>query len=86
MSRVNMPEDDLPFTDALPDEVEADVDVLAPVMEDRVLGKLDGGPVVHPQDRRAGFLPSHLPQQPPEPHRLAARRRRRDVLGFTRRE
>ncbi|KAJ1283616.1 hypothetical protein BS78_03G141900 [Paspalum vaginatum] len=81
-----MPKDDLPSTDTFPDEVESYVDVLAPIVEDRVLGELNGGPVVHPQDRHAGLLSCHLPQQPPETHRLAAHRRSRDVLRLARRE
>jgi hypothetical protein len=40
-------DDDLPSIDAVPQEVELDVDMLAPVMEDRVLGEGDGGLIVH---------------------------------------
>ena len=40
-------DDDLPSIDAVPEEVELDVNVLAPVVEDKVLGEGDGGLVVH---------------------------------------
>ena len=33
--------DDLPSIDAVPEKVELDVDVLAPVVEDRVIGEGD---------------------------------------------
>ena len=39
--------DDLPSIDTISEEVELDVDVLAPVMEDMVLGEGDGRLVVH---------------------------------------
>ena len=40
-------DDDLPSIDTVPEEVELNVDVLAPVMEDRVLGEGDGRLVIH---------------------------------------
>ena len=52
--------DDLPSIDAVPEEVELDVDVLAPVVEDRVLGEGDGGLVVHHQSWRVSFLTGQL--------------------------
>ena len=42
-------DDDLPSIDTVPEEVELNVDVLAPVVEDRVLGEGDGGLIVHHQ-------------------------------------
>ena len=40
-------DDDLPSIDTVPEEVELDVDVLAPVMENRILREGDGRLVVH---------------------------------------
>ena len=42
-------DDDLFSIDAVPEEVELDVDVLAPVVKDRILGEGDGGLIVHHQ-------------------------------------
>ena len=42
-------DDDLSSIDTVPEEVELDVDVLAPVVENRILCKGDGGLVVHHQ-------------------------------------
>ena len=36
-------DDDLPSIDTVPEEVELDVDVLAPVVENRILCEEDGG-------------------------------------------
>jgi len=44
--------------------VELDVDVLAPVVEDRILGEDDGGLIVHHQSWRVSFLAGQLAQQP----------------------
>ena len=41
--------DDLPSIDTVPEEVELDVDVLAPIMENQILREGDGGLVVHHQ-------------------------------------
>jgi hypothetical protein len=38
--------------------------VFAPVVEDWILGKGDGGLIVHHQSRRANFFPDELAQQP----------------------
>ena len=67
---------DLSSIDTVTDEMEFGVDVLASVMEDRVLCQSNGGLVVHHKHRRAGFLLDHLLQQPAEPNSLAACRRR----------
>ena len=83
LANLNMPENNPPSIDTIPNEVESDVNVLAPVVEDGILRQFNGGLVVHPQDRRAVIFPSDLLQQPPEPNSLAARRRSRDVLSFT---
>ena len=40
-------DDDLPSIDTVPEEVELDVDMLAPVMENQILREGDGGLVVH---------------------------------------
>ena len=40
-------DDDLPSIDTVPEEVELHVDVLAPVMENRILRESDGGLVIH---------------------------------------
>ena len=42
-------DDDLPIIDTVPKGVELHVDVLAPVMENRILREGDGGLVVHHQ-------------------------------------
>ena len=42
-------DDDFPSIDTIPEEVELDVDVLAPVVENRILRKGDGGLVDHHQ-------------------------------------
>ena len=42
-------DDDLPSIDTISEEVELDVNVLAPVVENRILCKGDGGLVVHHQ-------------------------------------
>ena len=42
-------DDDLPSIDTVPKEVELNVDVLAPVVENRILREGDGGLVVHHQ-------------------------------------
>ena len=41
--------DDLPSIDTISEEVELDVDVLAPVMENWILREGEGGLVVHHQ-------------------------------------
>ena len=42
-------DDDLPSIDTIPEEVEPDVDVLAPIVENQILREGDGGLVVHHQ-------------------------------------
>jgi hypothetical protein len=44
-------DDNLSSIDTIPKKVEFDVDVLAPIVEDRVLGERDGRIVVHHQRR-----------------------------------
>ena len=73
-------DDYLPSIDVVPEEVELDVDVLAPIVEDRVLGEGDGGLVVHHQSWRVSFLAGQLAQQPAQPDSLAHRRGYCDVL------
>jgi len=64
-------------------EVELDVDVLAPVVEDRIFGEGKGELVVHHQSWRVSFLAGQLAQQPAQPYSLARRRGRCDVLCNT---
>ena len=49
LTSFNELDDDLPSIDTVPEEVKLDVDVLAPVVEDRILGEGDGGLIVHHQ-------------------------------------
>ena len=49
-------DDDLPSIDTVPEKMELDVDVLAPVVEGRVLGEGKGGLVIHHQCWRTSFL------------------------------
>jgi len=65
LAGVDKLDDDLPSINAIPEEMELDVDVFAPVMELRVIGKDDGRLVFHQQSRRLKLLPSELLQQPP---------------------
>ena len=53
-------DDDLPSIDAVPEEVELDVDVLAPVVGDRILSEGDGGLVVNNQCWWTSFLAGQL--------------------------
>ena len=57
-------DDDLSFIDTVPEEVELHVDVLTPVMENRILHERDGGLVVHHQCWWVSFLADQLAQQP----------------------
>jgi hypothetical protein len=49
-------EDDLSFINTITKKVILDVDVLAPIVEDRVLGEGDGGLIVHHQRWWASFF------------------------------
>ena len=55
--------DDLPSIDTVPEELEFNVDVLAPVMENRILREGDDGLVVHHQCWWVSFHTSQLAQQ-----------------------
>ena len=79
-SSLDMLELDLSTIDAVTDEVILGVDVLAPVVVDGVLGKGNGGLVVHHQDGCPSVFSGELCQQPPQPNSLATCRRRRNVL------
>ena len=57
-------DDDLSSVDTIPEEVEFDVDVLAPVVENRILREDNGGLVVHHQCWWVSFRTSQLAQQP----------------------
>ena len=46
LTSFNELDDDLPSIDTVPEEVKLHVDVLAPVMENRILHEGDGGLVV----------------------------------------
>ena len=73
-------DDDLLSIDTVPEEVELDVDVLAPVVEDRILREGDGGLVVHHKCWWVSFHTGQLAQQPAQPHNLSRRCGRRHVL------
>jgi len=53
-------DDDLPSIDAVPEKVELHVDVFAPVMQNRILRKGDGGLVVHHQCWWVVSIPNQL--------------------------
>ena len=82
-SCLNILELDLSSLDAVTNVVKFGVNVLASVMEDRILCQNNSGLVVHHEHKRAGLLLDHLLQQPAQPNSLAARRRHRNVLSFT---
>ena len=77
--------DDLPSINTLPEEVKLYVDVLAPVVENRILRKGDGGLVVHHQCWWVSFHAGQLAQQPAQPHNLACCSSRRYVFCLARR-
>ena len=54
--------DDLPSIDTVPEEVKLDVDVLVPVMENRILREGDGGLVVRHQCWWMSFHAGQLAQ------------------------
>ena len=66
--------------DAVTNVVKFGVDVLASVMEDRVLCQSNGRLIVHHQGRCPSFISGELCQQPPQPNSLATCRRRCNVL------
>ena len=78
-------DDDLPPFGTVPDEVELDVDVLAPVVENQILREGDGGLVVHHQCWWVSFHTGQLAQQPAQPHNLACHCGRRYVFYLARR-
>ena len=53
-------DNDLPSIDIVPEEVELDVDVLAPVVENRILREGNGGLLVHHQCWRVVSIPNQL--------------------------
>ena len=54
--------DDLPSIDTVPEEVELHVDVLAPVMENRILREGNSGLVIHHQCWWVSFHTGQLAQ------------------------
>jgi hypothetical protein len=62
------------------EKVILDVDVIAPVVENGVLGKSDGRLIAHHQSRWASFFSDKLTQQPVQPNTLACHHGRYDVL------
>ena len=60
-------DDNLPFIDTVPKEVELHVDVFALVMQNRILREDDGGLVVHHQCWWVSFHAGQLAQQPAQP-------------------
>ena len=73
-------DDDLPSIDTVPEKVKLNVDVVAPVMENRILREGDGGLVVLHQCWWVSFRTGQLAQQPAQPHNLARRCGHRYVL------
>ena len=73
-------DDDLPSIDIVPEEMELDVDVLAPVMENRIPREGDNRLVVHHQCWWVSFQTDQLAQQSAQPYSLARRCGRRHVL------
>ena len=57
-------DDDLPSIDTVPEEVKLYVDVLAPVVENRILREGDGRLVVHHKCWWVSFHTGQLAQQP----------------------
>ena len=57
-------DDDLSFIDIVPEEVKLHVDVLASVVDKRILREDDGGLVVHHQCWWVSFHIGQLAQQP----------------------
>ena len=55
-------DNDLPSIDTVPEEVELDVDVLAPVVENQILCEGDGGLVIHHQCWWVSFRTGQLAQ------------------------
>ena len=56
-------DDDLPSINTVPEKVELDVNVLAPVVENRILREGHGGLVVHHQCWWVSFRTGQLAQQ-----------------------
>ena len=77
-------DDDLSSIDTVPEKLKLDVDVLAPVVENRILHEGDGGLVVHHQCWWVSFHTGQLAQQPAQPHSLACHCGRRHVLCLAR--
>ena len=57
-------DDDLSSIDIVPEEVELHVDVLAPIVQNRILREGNGGLVVHHQCWWVSFHTRQLTQQP----------------------
>ena len=53
-------DDELPFIDIVLEEMELDIDVLAPVVENWILREGDGGLLVHHQCWRVVSIPNQL--------------------------
>lgn len=83
---VNLVDGDSATLDALPDVVEARVNVFAPAMEDRILAELNCRLIVDVDVGDAGCSPVEAAKQPSQPDALARRCRGCDVFSFTRRE
>ena len=77
-------DNDLPSIDTVLEEVELDVDVLAPIVENRILREGDDGLVVHHRCWWVSFHTGQLPQQSAQPHSLARRCSRHHVLCLVR--
>jgi hypothetical protein len=58
------------FLDAVPDEVEPDVDMFAPIMEHQVLAQRNGRLIIHEQLWHPRLHPEHVNKEPGEPDAL----------------
>ena len=82
--RANVVDDDIPVLHALPDEMVSGVNVLAPVMENGVLGHCNAGLVVHLDLRRSDLRVEQVTQESSKPDSLAGGGRGSDVLCLAR--
>jgi hypothetical protein len=73
---------DAPFLQTASDEVVPHPDVLAPFMENGVLGQGQSGPTVHSEIHRSSVSAEEITEQSSEPNRLSRSGGGRDVLGL----
>lgn len=75
---------DLSFLDTLPDEMEACLDVLTPIMEDRIFTQLNCRLIVHKYCGDVILLAEEVTKKSAEPNSLASRGCRSNVLRLAR--